>query len=166
MTHTLTSNSILSNKSQSFSIVRADNTDSICDLPSLLTYLDNHATKHYRTDATRSPATGGRVCRDSKGTVTPSSLPSSSPLPQHPLPPINDPDTARIFADIHSRSGDLVDLLTSSGSFSFLGDLFDTDRLFELHDFHTTRFMPKLDLRVPDKYPHDSLVVHILDVVV
>ncbi len=55
MTLTLPTNSILSNKSQSFSIVWTDNTDSICDLRSFLTYLDNHPTKPYRTDTTRSP---------------------------------------------------------------------------------------------------------------
>ena len=110
MTRTLPVNSILPNKSQPFSIVWDDNTDSICDLPSLLTYLDNHVTKRCRTDATRSPATGGRACRASKGAATPSSLPSSSPLPRYPLPPSNAPaPTAGIFAGIHSRPGDLVD---------------------------------------------------------
>jgi hypothetical protein len=41
MTHTLTTNTILPNKSQALSIVWTDNTDSICDLPSVLTFLDN-----------------------------------------------------------------------------------------------------------------------------
>jgi hypothetical protein len=57
MTRTLPANTILPNKSQPFSIMWADNTDSNCDLPCLLTY--NHAatppekTKH---DASRRPA--------------------------------------------------------------------------------------------------------------
>jgi hypothetical protein len=34
-----------------------NNTDSICDLPSLLTYMDNHATRRHRTNATQSPVT-------------------------------------------------------------------------------------------------------------
>jgi hypothetical protein len=171
MTHTLSSNIILPNKSQPYSIVWTDNTDSICDLPSLLTYLDNHATKRHRTDTTRSPATGGRSRRASNGDAAPSSLPSSSPLPQLPLPPSNAPaPTAGLFAGIHSRPGDLVDLLTRSGSF-------DTESLFEFRDFRITRVMPKdegiqqfpasmhLVLDLADKYPHDSLAVHILDVV-
>ena len=81
------------------------------------------------------------------------------------------------FVVIHSRPGDLVDLLTTSGSFACLSDLFDTDRLFELHDFHITRVMTKgesidqvptsmnLVLDPTDKYPHDSLDAHILDCV-
>jgi hypothetical protein len=56
--------------------------------------------------------------------------------------------------------------------------LFDTERLFELHDFRITRVMPKvkdieqfaasmhLVLDLTDKYPRDSLAAHILDVVV
>ena len=90
-TRTLLADSNLPNKSQPFSIVWADDTDSICDLPLLLTYLDNHASKSHRADATRSPATGGRARRASNGAAAPSSLPSSSPLPQHPLPPSNPP---------------------------------------------------------------------------
>ena len=135
-TRTLPADSILPNTSHPFSIVWADDTDSICDLPLLLTYLDNHASKRHRADATRSPATGGRARRASNGAAAPSSLPSSSPLPHHPLPPSNaSASTAGIFAGIHSRPGDLVDLLTRSGSFAFLSDLFDTERLFELPDF-------------------------------
>ena len=91
ITHTLPDNSILSNKSKTFSIVWEDNTDSICDLFLLMTYLDNHPTKRYRTDTTRSPTNGGRARRSSNGTVDPSSLPYSSPLPHHPFPPNNDP---------------------------------------------------------------------------
>ncbi len=122
-------------------------------------------------------STGGRARRDSNGDTVPSSLPSSSPLPHHPLPPNNDPTpTTGIFACIHSRPGDLVDLLTRSGSFDFLCDLFDTGCLFELRDFRIPRVMTKgesieqfaasmhLVLDLADKYPHDSLAAHILDV--
>ena len=68
-------------------------------------------------------------------------------------------------------------MLTRSGSFAFLSDLFDTERLFELRDFLVTRVMPKreaieqfaasmhLVLDLADKYPRDSLAAHILDVV-
>ena len=158
--------SIPTNKSQSFSIVWVDDTDSVCDLPCLLT--------------TRSRTTGGRTRRSSNGAADPSSLPSSSPLPHHPLPqypPSNaSTSTVGIFSDIHSRPGDLVDFLTRSGSFAFLSDLFDTERLFELHDFRIPRVIPKgesiekfvtsihLVLDLANKYPHDSLSVHILDV--
>ena len=105
-TRTLPADSILPNKSQPFSIVWADDNDSICDLPLLLTYLDNHASKSHRADATRSPATGGRARRASNGAAAPSSLPSSSPIPQPPFfasnaPPSASPaPTAGIF---HSR---------------------------------------------------------------
>jgi hypothetical protein len=58
MTRTLPANTLLPNKSQPFSIVWADNTDSICDLPSVLTFLDNVTSNRYRTNATSSPATG------------------------------------------------------------------------------------------------------------
>jgi hypothetical protein len=147
MTRTLPANSILPNNSHPFSIVWADNTDSICDLPSLLTYLDNFARKKHRADATRSPTTGGRTRGVSNGAAAPSSLPSSSPLPRHPLPSSNAPaPTAGIFAGIHSRPGDLVDLLTRSGSFGFLSDLFDTERLFELRDFALLELCPKARL--------------------
>jgi hypothetical protein len=178
MTRTLSADSILPNKAQPFSIVWADDTDSICDLPSLLTYMDNHATKRHRTNATQSRATSGRARRASNGAAAPSSLPSSSPLPHHPLPPSHAPaPTAGLFAGIHSRPGDLVDLLARSGSFAFLSDLLDTERLFELRDFRITRVMPKgeaieqfdasmhIVLDRADKYPRDSLAAHILDVV-
>ena len=77
----------------------------------------------------------------------------------------------------YSRPGDLVVLLTRSGSFAFLSDLFDTERLFELRDFRIPRVMPKgeaieqfaasmhLVLDLADKYPRDSLAAHILDVI-
>ncbi len=109
------------------------------------------------THATRSPATGGRDRRTSNGDAAPSSLPSSSPLPHHPLPP--------------------SDLLTRSGSFAFLSDLFDTESLFEIRDVRIPRVMTKgevveqfaasmhIVLDLTDKYPHDSLAVHILDVI-
>ena len=160
------------NKSQSFSIVWADNTDSICDLPSVLTFLDNFKIKRYRTNATSSsPATGRGARRASNGAAAPSSLPSSSSLPQSPLPPQNPPaaepaSVAGIFSGIPSRPGDLVDNLTRSGSFSFLSELFHTERVFDLLDFRVSRVMPKgeaveqfdasmhLVLHLSDKYPH------------
>ncbi len=66
---------------------------------------------------------------------------------------------------------------TRSRSFAFLSELFDTERLFELRDFHIARVMPKgeageqfaasmhLVLDLADKYPRDSLAAHILDCV-
>jgi hypothetical protein len=183
MTRTLPANSILPNKSQPFSIVWADTTDSICDLPCLLTYLDNHAINCHRTDATRTfLATGRSAHRASNGAAALASLPSPSSLPQPPLRPRHAPvaapaPTAGVFAEIHSRSGDLVDSLTRSGSFAFPSDLFDTERLFELRDFRIARVMPKgkaveqfaasmhLVLDLADKYPRDSLAAHILDCV-
>ncbi len=78
---------------------------------------------------------------------------------------------------IHSRSGDVVDSLSRSGSFAFLSDLFDTERLFELRNFRITRVIPTgeaieqfaaskhLVLDLADKYPRDSLAAHILDCV-
>jgi hypothetical protein len=74
-------------------------------------------------------------------------------------------------------TGDLVDSLSRSGSFAFLGDLFDTERLFELRDFRITRVMPKgeameqfaasmhLVLNLAGKYARESLAAHILDCV-
>jgi hypothetical protein len=141
MTRTLPTDTLLPNKSQPFSIVWADNTDSICDLPSMLTFLDNFKSKRHRTNASSSsPATDRSACRASNGAAAPSSLPSPSSLQQPPLPPHNPPaaapaSAAGIFAGIPSRSADLVDSLTRSGSFAFLSELFDTERLFELRDF-------------------------------
>jgi hypothetical protein len=137
MTRALPANSILPNKSQPFSIVWADNTDSICDLQCLLTYMDNYANKRHKAVATRSSTTNGSARRASNGAAAPSSIPSSSSIPQPPLPPHNAPaaalaSAAGIFAGIPSRPGDLVDNLIRSGSFSFLCDLFDTEGLFEL----------------------------------
>jgi hypothetical protein len=183
MTRTLSDNSILPDKSQSFSIVWTDTTDSICDLPCLLTYLNNHTINCHRTDTTRtSLATGRRDRRVSNGVTALSSLQSPSSLPQSPLRPRHAPvsapaPTAGVFAGIHSRSGDLVDRLTRSGSFVFLRDLFDTERLFELRDFRMARVMSKgkvveqfaanmrLVLDLANKYPRDSLAAHILDCV-
>jgi hypothetical protein len=131
---------------------REDDTDTICDLSGFLIYLDIFERNHHKGDATRS------------STTNPRDAPAASPAP-----------TAGIFAGIHSRSGDLVDSLTSSGSFAFLSDLFDTDRLFELRDFRIIRVMFKdegiqkfvgsmhLVLDLADKYPRDSLDAHILD---
>jgi hypothetical protein len=149
MTRPLPANSILPNKSQPFSIVWADNTDSICDLQTLLTYVDNYVNKrHKQADATRSSTTNGGARRASNGAATPSSLPSPSSLPQPPLLPHNPPaaapaSAAGILEGIPSRSGDLVDNLTRSGSFSFLSELFDMERLFELRDFRIARVTPK-----------------------
>ena len=183
MTRTLPADTSLPNKSQPFSIVWADNTDSICDLPSVLTFLDNHASNRHRTNATSSsPATDRSACRASNGAAAPSSLPSSSSLPRPPLPPRDAPaaapaHTAGIFAGLPSRSGDLVDSLTRSGSFAFLSELFDTERIFELRDFRIARVMPKgeaveqftasmhLVLDLADKYPRESVTTHILDCV-
>ncbi len=184
MTCTFPADTILPNKSQPFSIVWGDNTDSICDLPSVLTFLDNHANNcHHRANANRSsPATNRSVRTTSNGAAAPSSLSSPSSLPQSPLPPHNPPasapaSAAGIFEGISSRSGDLVDNLTRSGSFSFLSELFGTERLFELRDFRIAKVTPKgeaieqftacmyLVLDLPDKYPHDSLTAHILDCV-
>lgn len=140
MTSTVPANSILPNKSQPFSIVWVDNTDSICDLQCLLTYVDNYSSKRHKADATRSSTTNRSARRASNGAAAPSSLPSSSSLPQLPLPPHDAPaappaSAAGIFEGIPTRPGDLVDNLTRSGSFSFLSELFDTHRLFELRDF-------------------------------
>jgi hypothetical protein len=114
----------------------------------------------------------------SNGAAAPSSLPHPSSLPQPPLFPRNAPaaapaDTAGIFAGIPSRPGDLVDSLTRSGSFAFLSELSDTERLYELRDFRIARVIPKgeaveqfaasvhLVLDLPDKYTRDSLAAHI-----
>jgi hypothetical protein len=95
MTHILPANSILPNKSQPFSIVWADDTDSICDLPCLLTYLDNLGCNRHRTNATRaSPTTGRSIRTASNGAAAPSSLPSPSSLTQPPLFPCNAPAAA------------------------------------------------------------------------
>ena len=60
-TRTLPTDNTLPNKSLPCFIVWADITDSICDLPSLLTYMDNHVTKRHRTNTTQSPTTSGRA---------------------------------------------------------------------------------------------------------
>ena len=122
--------------------------DSICDLQCLLTYVDNYANKRHKADATRSSTTNGSARRASNGAAAPSSFLSSSYIPQLPLPPHNAPaalpaSDAGIFGGLPARPGDLVDNLTRSGSFSFLSELFDTARLFELRDFRITRVTPK-----------------------
>ncbi len=179
MTRTLPTNTLLPNKSQPFSIVWADHTDSICDLPSVLTFMDNITSKRYRTNATSSsPVTGRSALRASNGAAAPSSLPSSSSLLQPPLPPHNPPPVAApaydagIFAVIPSIPGDLVDTLTRSGSFSFLCDLFHTKRLFELRDIRISRVMPNGEasqqfaasmyvvLALADKYPRVLSCAH------
>ncbi len=55
------------------------------DLSSFLTYFDNFDGNRHKAGATRSPTTGRIVRRDSNGEEAPSSLPSSSSLPQSPL---------------------------------------------------------------------------------
>ncbi len=183
MTCPLTVNIILPNKRYPFSIVWVDNTDSICDLQCLLTYMDNHTTKRHKADTTRSSTTNRSARRTSNGVGTPSSLPSPPSLPRSPFPPRDAPPdtpahTGGIFTVIPSHPGDLVDNLTRSGSFTFLDELFDTECLIEFRDFRISRVMPKgetvqeiaasmnLVLDLADKYPRDSLVTHILDCVV
>jgi hypothetical protein len=150
----------------------------MCDLPCLLTYLDNYANNRHKADATRSPAEAFVELLMVRQPLPPIFLLSPQPplLPRH-APAAAPPPTAGVFAGIHSRPGDLVDSLRRSGSFAFLSDLFDTERLFELRDFRLARVMPKgeaieqfaasmhlvLDLAV--KYPRDSLAAHILDCV-
>jgi hypothetical protein len=125
MTRPLPVNNILTNKSQPFSIVWADNTDSICDLQCLQTYVDNYVNKrHKKAGATRSSTTNGSACSASNGVAAPSSLPSSSSLPQSPPPPHNPPaaapaSAAGIFTGIPSMPGDLVDSLTRTCIFSY-----------------------------------------------
>ena len=48
MMHILSGNIILPNKSQPFPIVWADDTDSICDIPFLLTYVDNFESNRHK----------------------------------------------------------------------------------------------------------------------
>jgi hypothetical protein len=69
--------------------------------------------------------------------------PSHFPLLPRDAPAAAPPPTTGVFAGIHSRPGDVVDSLTQSGSFAFLSDLFNTQRLFELRDFRIARVMPK-----------------------
>ena len=104
---------------------------------------------------------GRSASRASNGVADPS---SHLPLLSHSL----------LYFPAFPRPGDLVDSLTRSGSFAFLSDLFDTERLFELRDFRIARVMPKGDaveqfaasmhlvLDLADKYPRDSLAAHIL----
>ncbi len=149
----------------------------------LKTYSDNYVNKRHKTDATRPSTTNRSDRRTSNGTAAPSSLPSPSSLPQSPpfdrdAPAVAPAHTAGIFEDISSRPGYLVDSLTRSGSFVFLNELFDNERLLELRDFRITRVMTKgegvdqftvsmhLVLDLTDKYPHVSLTTHILDYVV
>ena len=110
--------------------------------------LDNHTNNPHKAGTTTTPTTGGNFRRACNGVPTPSSLPSSSSIPQPPLlphhtPVVLPPPTPGIFPGIHSRSGDLVDRLSRSGSFSVLHNLFDTECLFELRDFRITSAMPK-----------------------
>ena len=98
---------------------------------------------------------------------------------RQPLPPSHLPllSHSLLYFPAFPRPGDLVDSLTRSGSFAFLGDLIATEHLLELRDFRIARVMPKgeaieqfatsmhLVLDLADKYPRDSLAAHILDVV-
>ncbi len=118
MTRMVPADSIPPNKSQPFSIVWTDDTDSVCDLSCLLTYVDNFVNNRHKADATRTLTTNRSARRTSNGSAAPSSLPSPSSLPRSPFPPRDAPaaspaHTAGIFAGIPSRSGDLVDNLTS-----------------------------------------------------
>jgi hypothetical protein len=93
--HVLPANSIFPNKSQPFTIVWADDTDSICHLPCLLTYLDNHRCNRHRTNAMRESSTTGRsIRRASNGAAAPSTtLPSCG----HSLSPRRQPHKVRFF---------------------------------------------------------------------
>jgi hypothetical protein len=73
-----------------------------------------------------------------------------------------------LLLQVYLRESTLADILTRSGFFAFLSDLFDTERLFELRDFRIARVMPKgeaveqfaasmhLVLDLADKYTRDS----------
>jgi hypothetical protein len=97
MTFNVSSDNILSNKSQSFSIVWEDDTDTICDLSCLLTNLDNFESDHHKADTTRSSTTNRSVRMVSNGVGTPSSLPSPSSLPDFQSPIFTLYDPSAIF---------------------------------------------------------------------
>jgi hypothetical protein len=146
MTRNVPSNSILPNKSQPFSIVWADDTDTICDLSCLLTLIwttlrakDTKLTQH----DPRRPEEAFVVLLMVRQPLPPSHLPPlfhsllSFPAMLLRLHLLLLQESLRAFTLA------LVDSLTRSGSFAFLGDFFATERLFELRDFRIARVMPK-----------------------
>ena len=90
--------------------------------PTKVTYLDNFARNHHKGDTTRSPATDGRARKSFNGVAAPSSLPSSSSLPQPSLFINNAP------LGIHSRPGGTSSTkkstTTVSGSYTHKVSLF------------------------------------------
>jgi hypothetical protein len=90
MTRNVSSDSILPNKSQPFSIVWEDDTDTICDLSCLLTYLGNVKSNRHKADATRSSTIVGLLMV--RPPLFPRDVPAAAPA-----------HTAGIFAGIPSR---------------------------------------------------------------
>jgi len=81
---------------------------------------------------------------------------------------------AGIFDGPHSLPGDLVDLLTKNGGFTFLEELHETGHLWDLRNFRIPRLIPRSmankDFRdslkaipaLADSYPAQSLPLYIL----
>ena len=185
MTRTPAPDALRPTKSQPFSIIWEDNTDSVVDLRTLRQIMRNHEQGLHKPSTSIPPPTsnGARAQSTvvSQGAAAPS--PSSAlPPPQvhAPQAPAAAAASARaapgvsIFDGVPSIPGDLVDLLTRNGTFAFLEDLHETGRLWDLRNFRIPRLVPrgaasrdfgdslKAILALAERYPAQSLPLYIL----
>jgi hypothetical protein len=172
-------------KSQPFSIIWEDNTDSVVDLRTLLQIVRNHEQGLHKPSTSIPPPTSNGARAQS--TVVSQGAAAPSPSSALPPPQVHAPQApaaaaasaraapgASIFDGVPSIPGDLVDLLTRNGTFAFLEDLHETGRLWDLRNFRIPRLVPrgaasrdfgdslKAILTLAERYPAQSLPLYIL----
>ena len=152
VTRTSAPEAIYPTKSQPFSIIWEDNTDSVVDLRRLLQHARNFEQGLHKLSATSIPPTfNGARARHGGIQAAPSSSSSLSPPQAHAsqapaavAASAGATPGAGIFDGVHSIPGDLVDLLTRNGFFAFLENLHETGRLWDLLNFRIPRLVPRV----------------------
>jgi len=153
MTRTPAPDALRPTKSQPFSIIWEDNTDSVVDLRTLLQIVRNYEQGLHKPSTSIPPPTSNGARAQS--TVVSQGAAAPSPSSALPPPQVHAPQApaaasasaraapgASIFDGVPSIPGDLVDLLTRNGTFAFLEDLHETGRLWDLRNFRIPRGPP------------------------
>ena len=168
-------NSVHPSRARPFSIRWEDDTDSLWDLNDLE---EGIARCDVGTCSSGNSRSRSRTGHRNEATAPPSGNNGAgrrnNPPPSPIVPPHVPAQQAGIFAGIHSVPGDIVDLMTRQGTFTFLERLNESGRLWSLRDFRISRLVPKgkarhdfaesmrLVLTLAQKYPDQSLPRYIL----
>ena len=121
-----------------------DDTDSLWDLDDLE---EGIARREVGTCSSGNSRSRSRTGHRNEATAPPSGNNGAgrrnNPPPSPIVPPHVPAQQAGIFAGIHSVPGDIVDLMTRQGTFTFLERLNESGRLWSLRDFRISRLVPK-----------------------